>query len=365
MARDRTDDAIVDAFADVRTAIKLLALDARGGNVTARSAMVLCPWHGERTPSCHLSVSADELVAHCHGCKAGGDVFALAAAVFGLTMPRDMRAAKVRLAELVGVAVERGGPASPPSPRPVLPPPRPYPPRDEVLRLWSASLLVGDDKPAAAWARSRGLNVAALEDGDLCRVIPKGATLPRWASYQGRTWAETGHRLIVRTFDATGQFRGVRAARVVDGDTPKRLPPAGYRAGGLILADALGRLALEGADRAAWPRRLRVVVVEGEPDFLTWASRYSDADEDAPAVLGVLSGSWSPELAARIPDGAELVIRTDLDDAGDRYAEEIASPLRGRCEVFESDPDGRAERRRTRPEREAARRAENARPVAS
>ena len=52
-------------------------------------------------------------------------------------------------------------------------------------------------------------------------------------------------------------------------------------------------------------------------------------------MLGIFAGSWSNALAARIPTGTRVAIRTDHDDngAGDRYAELIARSLAGRCEL--------------------------------
>ena len=103
-------------------------------------------------------------------------------------------------------------------------------------------------------------------------------------------------------FDEHGRLRSVRACRTDPGivpvslDVPKRLPPKGYRAEGLIMANSLGRIVLAGGVVPSWwpeSKPLRIVVCEGEPDFLTWASEYSDGDETAPAVFGVVSGSWT------------------------------------------------------------------------
>ena len=98
------------------------------------------------------------------------------------------------------------------------------------------------------------------------------------------------------------------------------------------MADPLARLLLA-SGAPAWWRPVRIVVCEGVPDWLTWASRYSDADLLAPAVLGIISGSWSQELAARVPDGAGVVVRQHPDDAGHGYAARIVATLRGRCDV--------------------------------
>ena len=76
-----------------------------------------------------------------------------------------------------------------------------------------------------------------------------------------------------------------------------------------------------------------LVVAEGVPDFLSWTTTCPVADESAPAILGVASGSWTSDLAARVPDGTRVVIATHHDGAGHRYAQTIAGTLAGRCEV--------------------------------
>ncbi len=58
-----------------------------------------CPFHQERTPS--FSVSTEQGVYHCFGCKASGDAFRFYAEMEGLTFPEALRA----LAERVGVEV--------------------------------------------------------------------------------------------------------------------------------------------------------------------------------------------------------------------------------------------------------------------
>jgi hypothetical protein len=83
-------------------------------------------------------------------------------------------------------------------------------------------------------------------------------------------------------------------------------------------------------------------VAEGEPDFLTWATRFSDADEAAPAVLGVVSGSWTTCIADRMPDGARMIVRTDHDEPGEKYAHTIQMTLRGRCTVLRGGLRGAA-----------------------
>jgi microcystin degradation protein MlrC len=82
----------------------------------------------------------------------------------------------------------------------------------------------------------------------------------------------------------------------------------------------------------AWQPR-QVWIAEGVPDFLTLASDFNEADDES-AMLAVVSGSWSHEIADRIPDGCRVVVATHNDDAGDQYAAEIAGTLRSRRQLF-------------------------------
>ena len=57
----------------------------------------------------------------------------------------------------------------------------------------------------------------------------------------------------------------------------------------------------------------------------------------APAVLGILSGSWSDELAARIPTECRVIVKVHRDEAGQKYRDQICRSLSGRCRVFVGD----------------------------
>ncbi len=72
----------------------------------------------------------------------------------------------------------------------------------------------------------------------------------------------------------------------------------------------------------------QVIIVEGEPDALTWMT---ERLKRPTAVLGVVSGSWNLRIAQRIPTGAIVYVRTHIDEAGDRYAAEITKSIGLRC----------------------------------
>lgn len=139
-----------------------------------------------------------------------------------------------------------------------------------------------------------------------------------------------------RIFDADGALCSLQARSVESDPKPgeKAANPTGAHVAGLVFADGLALQLLRGERTEPTD----VVIVEGAPDYLTWATRWGTdgALEDAPAVFGVVAGSWrgaqGQALGRRIPSGSRVVIRTHHDAAGDRYAEEICKTLR-HCQV--------------------------------
>lgn len=219
----------------------------------------------------------------------------------------------------------------------------------------------------ASWLQARAVDPEVVDRLGLARSLPVGFAGCRWASYRGEAaapspWAALGYRMIVPMYDIAGELRSVRARNTspTRDDLPKALPPSGHGCKGLTMACPLAAMMLSVAGWPWWAER-RVVIAEGEPDYLTWSTR-----GEIPRTLAVLgvggSGQWTAALADRIPDGSIVIIRTDPDDAGDAYAAEIVATLRGRCSVRESDAAGRAQRRRRRAERDAVRRARPVQP---
>lgn len=299
-----------------------------GARRQARGVMVRCPWHSERTPSCSVSVGPDEtLRAHCFGCGRGGDVLSLVAAVRGLDERCGFVAVLQEAAALLGQDAGRSMP-----PRRSLPSTRP--PVEEVRALWSAALPVCEVPELARRLLARRLDPATLTDLDLARALPPGATLPRWATCAGRSWAESGHSLLVPLRSADGSLVSLHARAIGGSVEPKGLSPAGHSAAGLVMACPFAEQILRGGLPQWWCRSEppTVIVCEGVPDFLTNAAHFGEW-EHAPATLGILSGAWSLDVAARIPDGWRVLVRTHGDAAGRKYREQIAESLCSRCRV--------------------------------
>lgn len=324
-------------------------------------ALAPCPACRAATRGSHdqagpVGITADGAGWRCFRCDARGDATSLVAwLVTGSASPARERWAEVRRA-CAAAGLCDGAPGAPPpataaerqatAEEVARPPPR-RPPADEVARLWASCAPVTDDDEAAGWLQSRRIDPGQVLLYDLARALPRDARVPRWAwappgdEPRGGTWPALGYRLLVPLYDDAGSVGSVRARRVVarDDGRPKAIGPSGCELRGVCMANALGRLMLAGAplgDGSPCAELLReisarrgasVIVAEGEPDFLTAAAQHSDTDQDAPAVLGIVAGSWTPELAARVPDGCTVCIATDDDAGGEKYAAAIHATL--------------------------------------
>jgi hypothetical protein len=348
------------SVAEVAVALGL-EVDARRRALSPCPACGLARRHPKRKdPRGAVGLTPDGLGFRCFECDAHGDAVTLAALVArdGSVPGRGDRAAWAEVAELCasrGLCEleagerrarmpqdRRSAPRTMVAPRPVAPltgtPALARLPASEVLALWRRCAAVVEDAEVRTWIEGRGLDAELVAERELARALPKAGALPAWCRCAGVSWREGGYRVLVPLYGPGGRMEALHARTVAPGREPKAAFPAGASVGGLVMADALGRELLRGAPPPGPPGRVmvaEVMVAEGVPDYLTWATQYGDADEDAPAVLGVISGSF-PEIAAAIPTGSRVYVTTHHDQAGDKYAETIRASLAGRCAVLRS-----------------------------
>jgi len=278
---------------------------------------------------------------YCHRCQSGGSVIDLVALThFGGRLTdldaEQRRAVRRWFTERGWLADERllSAPLrrrTPPAPEPARPP---RPPKRELRTFCSQLVPVTADQQVNDYLLSRHLSPEVVAKLRLAKAIPAGSRCPKWARGAGVSWSEH-HRLALPIYGATGKLESLRARWSAVEAPPKGVPKGLAAAAGpgsakgLVLANHIGRQMLR---TARLPDRSRVVIVEGEPDFLRWSIEAEGRDMPL-AVLGVWSGAWTEGIAARFPTGADVSVRTDNDPQGDKYARAIAELLDGHCVV--------------------------------
>lgn len=311
-------------------AIQTLGL-FEGASRSGGGYLIRCPAHAERTASCSITPGPDGTIrARCFSCGWTGDLWGLIAARLGEAPgSRELLAAGLELfgrSEWLSEPRDRKTVSLPPIRQPAasLAPERVYPSPEDIGAFWGILGAVNDNQDCVEMLATRLISAEEVTRRDLARAISDDTPLHRGCKFRGWDWWWTTHRLVLPVYDAQGVMRSLRGWACLSGveQSPKRLPLAGYLSSGLVLANekAAGFLAsgLLGSP---------LLVVEGEPDYLTWATHWDGA------VIGIGSGWWTQEHADRVPLGATVIIATHHDRAGDKYAEEITASLRGRVTV--------------------------------
>jgi len=298
---------------------RVSGLEPKGSSLWA-----CCPFHEERSPS--FKVDARTQRFRCFGCGASGDAIDLVSRLDG----SDFKEASETIKQEVGL---EGGDLPPPRPRAPAPP-KGRIPRAEVEAFWDrcTGLDAGTGWPEdsmgiklALFMARRRLHPWDLAKLDIAREVPPQGPWPEW--WPGSRWP--AHRLAVVAYDAVGVPSAIHT-RAVDDSRPKtRWPDArrfGYACSGLFFADKAGLALLRGSPR---PELKKLLIVEGLTDFL--ASALATTEDDQYAVLGGASGSFPALAEVTIPAAVQVIAATDDDQAGDRYAAEIAegvSPIK-------------------------------------
>jgi Toprim-like len=303
-----------------------------------------CPIHkGGNRQAFALGSRSGRLLWQCFTGCGGGDGLDLIAALEGIDAKADFPRLLAVAAELAGVdPAEHGAPRRRATRRWQPPPPEPptYPYREDVLALWDAgrSMRNGERRTLSAevgdWLTRRGIDGHAAYRAGV--VVPLDAVpclphaegdhppaMPQWA----RRWFASGYRALFALYDEAGMLRSVRARHVLPDakpDRPKTLAPKGFNVAGLVLATLAAVRWLRGYDELG-----RLVILEGETDLLTAMQAWPQF----PAVGLVSAASWTDAMAAKVPDGARVLVATDHDKTGDTYASVIAASLHGRCDL--------------------------------
>ena len=311
-----------------------------------------------------LSVKNDELW-HCWQCEAGGDAvdllaFHIAGAKFSACTPEQKAAVRAAaLREVPSYASTSRPSARAQRPAPSSPAAAPaqqaasssshdreprYPPGAELDFVWTTSTPLAESEPALSWLREqRQLDAVAVANAMDLRYLaaPLDERAASWAGFRRRAddvfvgWHAAKYRVLFPMYDAAGVMRSLTARRIPDAKRgPKSFPPVGYERAGLVIADRRGQELLAGTLHLPDATRLVIVIAEGELDVAAWSAAPVLEPDVVRAVLGIQSGSWTAAVAARIPDGATVLIATDLDNEGEKYAALVGRALAGRVELL-------------------------------
>lgn len=198
-----------------------------------------------------------------------------------------------------------------------------FPPRLDVAVLYAGAQSVEGEPRVVSHLGGRprpGISVAGVVEHDLARVLPPcgvdGFELPTWCA----DWRVRGCRLVLPLHDHHGELRSLRARRVVGAGDRKELAPLGFTTAGLVLANPTALAMLRGE---AKPKAL--VVTEGVPAHLAWASHHGDV-----ACIGIAAGAWTADFARRVPRETVVILDTDCDETGLKYARQVAETFPGR-----------------------------------
>ena len=202
--------------------------------------------------------------------------------------------------------------------------------RREVLdAIFAQGISVLADPCVDEWLHWRDIDSKIVASEGLASSLPSSGTYPKdhvpWVNFEGE-WMPgpvAGVRLLVPFYDVFGERRGGELVRAcVEPPLPaaKSLALRGARAR-LVMTNPIALGLLRGEDVSS----KTIVITEGVPDFLT-----ASVENPKRAVFGIVQGSWKPRYAALIPHGADIIVATDNDDAGQALAAAVVKTLEGR-----------------------------------
>ncbi len=289
-------------------------------------------------PVCESEKTAQLYKEHFHcfhnDCGVHGTAIDLIALHLGLAKPNgDGRFPRLNAEQMTKVRAwltDHPTPAATPKPK-VEPSVLRAKNRREVDVVWDAAGRVDEDAQVPGWlSGQRKLDPKVLADLDLCRALPDEAERFEWCS-----WWRTGYRLVCPVYGPQGDREGLRARWTLfkKPRKGKSIHPKGWGDGamtGCVYANPTAVKMLGGEITEP----ITLIVVEGEPDFLTWASTAPSM-----AVIGIWAGAWTEAIAERVPDGSTVVLRTDHDEAGDKYAAKVGATLADRMMLLRSRSD--------------------------
>lgn len=261
--------------------------------------MVRCPAHDDSTPSLGIRESDD-------GKKILLGCFAQCSA------QHITQAVGLKVSDLYLDDTNKRGPAlklTPPKAQPKANFPSPF----ELKDVWEKATRVDEYGESRGWLfHARKIDPVLVAELDLARVRKTPGLYPWCKSFGGYPYC-----VLLPVYLASGEFVSLRARSIDPKEKNKELAAKGTAKGTFFANGPTLKMLREGVQvEELW-------IVEGGTDFLV-------ASTLAPtvAVLGIHSASHSSELYEVLKQRVKkVVLATDLDPAGDKYALQWARPL--------------------------------------
>lgn len=202
-----------------------------------------------------------------------------------------------------------------------------YPPQGDIAALWTASTRLEElisaesygtnDDIAYRFLESRGYDAELLGEQGIAKLLPLEYDWPKGFHWGGKgIW-----RLAVLAFDTKGVPRSIHARAVCESDRKTRWPYS-YSATDLLFAEPLAHRMLMGEH----VELETLIVCEGLTDFLSASQAAIRAGSDI-AVIGAASGSFGSLSEVAVPRRTQVLVATDDDRHGQRYARNVRAAL--------------------------------------
>lgn len=204
-----------------------------------------------------------------------------------------------------------------------------------VLDVWNTKLSLTPPEGTEGFIQSkfRGCTVNDILDTGIVRFQPVGVKLDvDWWPWSNLPYAH------VLCFDEYGKIVSMHARALVDNDEldgrPKTRFPKGYSASGLLLADKSAVSFLRGG-KAGTPA---VVLCEGLTSTVAASSFLRRTGRWNWATIGITSGSAGALKNIAWPPGLSVYVWTDVDNAGEKYAERIREAMPAHVNLMRVKP---------------------------
>lgn len=345
-------DAIKFALTDARDLLDALGVLQPGAwSRNAKGILIRCPWHDEKTPSCLVSDARGgyPIMAHCFGCEANADVFAIIAQAYDLDVRANFRDVIDLAADLAGMPrPERKSPGDRPATARTIPrrdpPVRVEPTPDDGILTRIAAVLasvapVTASVAAMGYLRERGIDHTeardwyALPDGpardEVVAAVLDEIGFDEWIAsglatstgeHAGRwAWSWRGPRLVIpwRSPDrSVNALQGRYMGREPDG-VRRYAYPTGRSPSWPYGVDVL----------AAQSREVSAVVCEGAISAASFNALARTSGVNAYAVATGSAGAWDARWFRCFVD-RRCIVAFDNDKTGREKAEVMAERLR-------------------------------------